>query len=358
MNGLNQWIDIARSLRPGVGIVLRSAKLIETRMDRRGWSPRRFRVASTGIGALLLLVPVLLAGSSATDVEGKLGVYVGPSSPARVTRYEDWLGRPVARVLDYVGDESWSQIERPTWLTRSWSPSRWRHRMIYSVPMLPATGGSIKTGARGGYDSRFRTLARTLVSAGQQDVVIRPGWEANGSWFRWTAAGDRGAYVRYFRRVVTAMRSVPGARFRFDWSVSMGSASVPAGAIYPGDAYVDYIGMDVYDQYWGAGGQHPAVRWNSYLTRPYGLGWHRDFAITHDKPMTFSEWGVIERPDGHGGGDYPYFVDRMSDWISANNVAYAIYFEDDSARGSSALSTGRFPESAAAMRRDFGSRRR
>jgi hypothetical protein len=298
-------------------------------------------------------VPVAMRTSTA-EVNTELGVYVGANQPALVGRYQDWLGRPIDRVLDYLGDESWSQIESPTWWTSGWGVSAWRHRMIYSVPMLPATGGSIEIGARGGYDSHFRKLAQTLVSAGQGDVVMRPGWEGNGDWYRWSAAGNPKAYVRYFRHIVKAMRGVSGAQFRFDWSVSMGPAAVAASVIYPGDAYVDYIGMDVYDQYWGENGHDPAVRWNAYLTQPYGLRWHKAFAMSHGKRMTLSEWGVIKRSDGYGGGDDPYFVDRMRDWISANNVAYAVYFERDTTANKSALTTGRFPESAAAMLRGFG----
>lgn len=313
---------------------------------------RRRKTLAT-ILALLLLVPMVSSTSKAQG-ETELGVYVGANQPALVTSYQDWLGHPIARVLDYLGDESWSQIESPTWWTSGWGDSPWRHRMIYSVPMLPVTGDSIEIGARGGYDSHFRMLAQTLVEAGQGDVVVRPGWEANGDWYRWSAANDPIAYVHYFRHIVKAMRSVRGAQFRFDWSVSMGSAAVAASAIYPGDRYVDYMGMDVYDQYWGVNGQNPAVRWNAYLTQPYGLRWHREFARSHHKPMTLSEWGVVERSDNYGGGDDPYFVNRLRDWISANNVAYSVYFECDTTTSKSALSTGRFPESAAAMLRDFG----
>jgi len=344
--GVILTVALWRSLRPGRAHVTDMPSSINSA-----------RVRNAVAAGLVLALVVLASSSSASAGATTLGVYVGPNSPALVSLYESWLGRPVGRVLDYLGDESWSKIERPSWFVNGWGASAWRDRMIYSVPMLPATGGSIQIGGRGGYDEHFRVLAQTLIDAGQGDVVIRPGWEANGDWYRWSGAGDPGAFVAYFRHIVTAMRGVSGARFRFDWSVSMGSASVPASAIYPGDAYVDYIGLDVYDQYWGADAGDPRVRWRAYLARPYGLRWHRAFAASHGKPMTYSEWGIIERPDGHGGGDDPYFVDRMSDWISINNVAYAIYFEHRSPSGSSALSAGRFPASAEAMRRDFGTPR-
>ncbi len=47
--------------------------------------------------------------------------------------------------------------------------------------------------------------------------------------------------------------------------------------------------------------------------------------------MSLPEWGLWERPDGHGGGDNPYFIERMHEFIAdpANNVAYQAYFEYD-----------------------------
>ena len=105
---------------------------------------------------------------------------------------------------------------------------------------------------------------------------------------------------------------------------------------------------------WGPSFEDPAARWQSYLTQPYGLVWHRDFARAHGKPMTFPEWGVITRADGHGGGDAPYFIQRMHDWIGSNDVAYHIYFEFENGYEAGALTTGAFPNSAAVFRSLFG----
>jgi hypothetical protein len=129
---------------------------------------------------------------------------------------------------------------------------------------------------------------------------------------------------------------------------------MPADAANPGDAYVDTIGLDVYDQYWGPNPGDPEVRWNSYVTQPFGLAWHRDFARAHGKRMTFPEWGVITRSDGYGGGDDPAFIRHMYDWIAANDVAFSAYFEYDTAQAMSALMSGGMPLSAATFQGLFG----
>src|SRR3954454_13916600 len=70
--------------------------------------------------------------------------------------------------------------------------------------------------------------------------------------------------------------------------------------------------------------------------------------------MSFSEWGLAIRSDGHGGGDDPYFIQKMHDWISSNNVAYAVYFEYDAPDGQHKLTDPEFPKGAAAFTQLFG----
>lgn len=59
------------------------------------------------------------------------------------------------------------------------------------------------------------------------------------------------------------------------------------------------------------------------------------FARTVGRPMSLPEWGLWQRPDGHGGGDNAYFIQQMMDFIAdpQNNVAYHAYFEFDVGAG-------------------------
>lgn len=296
-----------------------------------------------------------LAVMTAPDARAaQFGSYRGGGNPTGVAEFERWTGTDVGWALDFLPSSSWTAIESPQWFARAWAPSR--YRTVYSIPLIPDTGGTLADGASGTYDTHFATLAQALVEHGEADAVLRLGWEFNGGWYRWSAASDPAAFAAYWRRIVTTMRSVPGAAFQFDWSPVLGTGAVPAERAYPGDAYVDYIGLDAYDQDWYPGWQQPVQRWQNLLTQPHGLRWHRDFAAAHGKPMTFPEWGLAIRPDGHGGGDDPYFIQKMHDWIAANNVAYALYFEFDAPDGSHRLMTGSFPQAAAKFRELFGPR--
>ncbi len=60
------------------------------------------------------------------------------------------------------------------------------------------------------------------------------------------------------------MRSVAGENFRFEWNPDAGAftqSGYSVAAAYPGNAYVDVIGLDAYDQSW-ATPQTPTNAWN------------------------------------------------------------------------------------------------
>jgi hypothetical protein len=281
-----------------------------------------------------------------------LGVYVGGGNADGADQFGSWLGNDLDRAIDFIDGSSWSTIESPSWFGSRWSGRGFR--MDFSVPMIPDSGGSLAAGASGAYNSHFVKLAQDLVAHGQANAIIRPGWEFNGPWFQWYAGSAPGAYAAYFRQIVTSMRSVQGQRFEFEWNPALGKLGVAPNRAYPGDRYVDYIGLDVYDNSWIANWRNPRARWKTYMNQPHGLRWHRQFAARHGKPMTFPEWGVTTRPDGHGGGDSPYFISRMYEWIRTNNVAAHYYFEFDAPDGSHELTSGEFPRSAARFRQLFG----
>jgi chitodextrinase len=266
----------------------------------------------------------------------ELGVFRGSANPDGVQAFGTWLGRQPTMALDYL--ESWSGVDDPAWWVNGWAN---RYKVVYSIQLVPASGGSLQQGAAGAYNFHFANLGRRLVELGDADAILRLGWEFNGEWMPWNARGDPAAFAAYWRQIVNTMRSVPGQQFKFDWCPAF-DRTVPDAA-YPGDAYVDYIGLDVYDPApWYS--QDPGTRWNQMLATPAGgLNWHRDFARAHGKPMSFPEWGLW-------GVDNPYFIERMHDWIRQNNVAYHAYFDVDAV---SQHRLAHFPEALARFRALF-----
>lgn len=305
--------------------------------------------------------------------------------------YPKWLGYEVTWAEDFMPTEDWENIEGGGWQLGPWGtwvnavPGR---RLILSVPLLPgdwsghgATRGqykgipvSLEKGAKGEYNKHFKVLAENLVANGLQNTIVRLGWEFNGGWYTWRACGKQDQFAAYWRQVVMTMRDVPGAaELQFNWNPTLGWVQFPSAEAWPGDEYVDQIGLDVYDQSWAkatypfpkdATPEQIAERqkraWDEVTNnaQQYGLPYWVDFAKRHNKPLTIPEWGVCSRSDGHGGGDNPYFIEQMHRFINdpQNNVAFHCYFDVDAGDGAHQLSPAKagnhvtkFPRSSQAF---------
>ncbi len=128
---------------------------------------------------------------------------------------------------------------------------------------------------------------------------------------------------------------------------------------YPGDDVVDIIGMDVYAETWDVSTADPDKRFQPISsTSPFGLKWHRDFAREHGKPISYPEWGVGTRPDGHGVGDDPGLHGRRwPDWFEEVKPLYQSYWDVEAVDYNARMSNEQFPEAAAAFKRRFGATR-
>jgi hypothetical protein len=195
------------------------------------------------------------------------------------------------------------------------------------------------------------------VREGEGDAILRLGWEFNGSWYPRDAgtAGDAANFAGFWRQIVTTMRAVPGAAFTFLWNADAASTtSYAPDQAYPGDAYVDYVGVDLYDSC-GCSPHTPPSAWSDHLSEQWGLNWLAAFASAHNKPIGIPEWSVTISSTGLGLGDDPYFIDQFAHWIALNDVAFTDIFSHDSSTKEHDITDGKFPKSLATFRQDFGS---
>ena len=333
----------------------------------------------SSVSALPFRHGLAAAPPSVSDVA--FGAYLGPAAKGvrALPAWQAFAGTEARYALDFAAADSWTNVTGPDWaLSPWWGAGR---RLIYSVPMFPHqptdqaadSGRTLARCAAGDFDSHWSDLGHNLVSHRLPSTVVRPGWEFDASWYVWAANDRQQDYVECFRHLVTAMRAVPGQRFQFLWNPTVGLHEFPAEQAYPGNGYVDYIGVDVYDTSWAAGTYpYPAAAtaperqaiaatvWNNVLKGPQGLEFWAAFAAAHGKRLAIPEWGLSNRVDGHGGGDNVVFVEGMLAFIRdlRNDVAFAMYFESDTTAGDfhriSAPDT-RFPQAAAAYRRIMAS---
>lgn len=286
------------------------------------------------------------------------GVYTGSGGVPAAEAFSADQGAPIRWVTAFLSGGGWGALDDPSWYLSRW-PVTSGVSMDWAIPMLNAGGDSLAAGAAGAYDEHFANLARAFVAAGQPSVTFRLGWELGSTSQPWYAGSQPAAFARYWRRIVTVMRAVPGQSFRFDWNAAGSAPGDPVYGAYPGDAYVDYVSNDIYDASWD-----PAAGYAANAASPAGhrAAWRAvqaeltqlvSFGATHRKPIGVPEWGEWFRADGHGGGDDPYFVARMAQWLTSTpSLAFAMYYDADD-DGLHALYDGRFPLSSAVWSRTF-----
>jgi glycosyl hydrolase family 26 len=267
-------------------------------------------------------------------------VYTAGSRSA-LDSFDRLTGTQVNCVLLYNdANTTWSEWDRPWFADSAGGDAGWRQwlsadraarRVVISQEMVPdgVPPNWRETGAAGGYDRYARQLAANLVAAGMGNAVIRLGHEMNGTWYHDALGHDPAQYgdwAVYWARIVRTMRSVPGARFLFDWNVNAGYRNIPLDQYYPGDGVVDVIGVDVYDSGMPGNPSDPAARWARLDHEPGGLAQIVAFARRHGKPLSVPEWGVVSAADG-GLGDNPAYVAGIAGTIGGNNVVYQAYFD-------------------------------
>jgi Glycosyl hydrolase family 26 len=294
-------------------------------------------------GSIAVVFPAEVLGlsfgqqaSAGAATVSPLGIYAGAVNVGDINTLGQGLGTKPAYAMEFLDGTSWQKIEDPSWFLSAWQGSG--YSMIWGVPILPNAGGSLAAGAAGSYNQYFVTLAKAFVAGGQGSSIIRLGWEFNGGWFPWAAGGQASNFIAYWQQIVNSMRSVPGANFKFEWNPNIGDLGVGnLASFYPGNSYVDYIGLDAYDQNW-ANYPGAAAEFTTLKTETYGLNWLASFGATQGKPITLPEWGLGSGPGNSGaplsaanqevaGGDDPTYVNDMSAWIKANNVFEATFFD-------------------------------
>ncbi len=366
-----------------------------------------FSVRKSHIASLLLTLiagcgSLLAADSSAPatapasqPAAPQIAAYRWAAQPQNVDAFAQWLGVDTVWGEEFMAHEKWDSFHYPDWFMGTWSKwvqAKEGRRLILGVPILPGawdrsgpSGGmdakkpvSLAAGARGEYNGHYKALAAKLVQYKLGNSILRLGWEFNGGWYTWRAAGQEKDWVEYWKQIVTTMRAVPGAeKLEFCWNPTQSWLQFPADKAYPGDDYVDYVGIDSYDQSWakdtypfpeGATPEQILARqkkawYDVILNGTHGLKFWVDFAKKHNKPFALPEWGLCRRPDKHGGLDNVFYIEQMHQFINdpANNVAWHCYFDVQAPDVAHQVSPGlkgnektEFPKASARFRELFG----
>jgi hypothetical protein len=177
----------------------------------------------------------------------------------------------------------------------------------------------------GKYDAYIDSWATSARSFGGE-LWIRFGHEMNGNWYPWSLSaqnGDNAPFLKAYRRIHDRFRKAGASNVRWVWCFN--AESVPQAAwndpkrAYPGDDYVDAIGMDGYN----FGDTTAHSKWQSFeqiFAAPYALAtqtWPR-------KPLFISETGCSST-----GGDKARWLREMDETLRTrfSRVESVTWFE-------------------------------
>jgi hypothetical protein len=251
-------------------------------------SQRRLRRQA---GVLLAVLALLACGSLPAAASAArhiaLGSYVPNLSqhPASIDRYARLMGRKPVIVSSYkqwdvapfVGRELravWSRGAVPmiTWEPLSYHGRRYPLRAI----------------ARGRYDGYLRRSARA-AAAWRKPILLRFAHEMNGNWYPWGRGVDGNTAHRYkavWRHVVRIFRHAGADNVSWVWTPNVDQGQWPFSGLYPGDAWVDWVGFDGFN--WGYGGR--SLSFGEIFNRSY-----RVLARISHRPMIVAETGTYGR---------------------------------------------------------------
>ncbi len=229
--------------------------------------------------------------------------------------------------------------------------------------------------AAGRYDGPFRQYVQKFKDAGYTGLYWRISYELNGNFNGWWV-GDTPPQVANFnaawRHLVSLFRAVdPTARIVWNLSATGGAdprngQNTPIEAIYPGDQWVDVIGLDLYD--WGKAGSDPASRelyWDyggagaaGRNPGQFGMLDAIAFAKLHKKTFMIAETGVDTK---HPSGGLPqYLAKRLREAATQGvkigpTMIWDVNADHDWSFTASAVGGGKPREAAAsAWRAGFG----
>jgi hypothetical protein len=190
-----------------------------------------------------------------------------------------------------------------------------------ATPMVSWRGAPLGDINSGASDALIARAARQLKRLGRP-VLLRWGWEMNGDWYAWSAARndqDNHAYVTAWQRLHHIFAEQKATNVSWVWSPNWNSAPVKAwntfAALYPGDAYVDWVGVSGY---------------NLHRETPDTLFGPIYRAYAARKPIMITEVGAMDR----GGRTKADWVTLFAAWVGAHpGVGGVTWFDTDTHPG-------------------------
>jgi hypothetical protein len=174
----------------------------------------------------------------------------------------------------------------------------------------------------GTYDTLIDSYANGLkTQAGT--VFVRLAHEMNGNWYDW-APGNNGntftSYVQMWQHVWGRFQSAGVTNVKWIWCPNIHNNDVATYAqLYPGDQYVDQIGLDGYNF-----GDNSFNGWQTYHT-VYDQSLNDVVAAAPNKPFGIGEIGCVESTSNHSKA--VWIEDALHEIWKDSRIQYFIWYD-------------------------------
>jgi hypothetical protein len=216
----------------------------------------------------------------------------------------DLVQGTVQREADLIGYfQSWTEDFRPDAVKQAWKRGQipfltWEPQSRVGAVTAIAPEFSLPTIINGGHDDYVRRYAKAIADTGLP-IIMRFAHEMNGTWYPWSEVqgwdgasingNHRGDFVKAWRHVHQLFEE-EGANDYTVWLWSPNRINrIPSqpdpAAFYPGDAFVDWVGMS---------GYHRDYDEAATFDDTYGRTLPLLRVAGPDKPIFLSEIGATE----------------------------------------------------------------
>jgi hypothetical protein len=201
----------------------------------------------------------------------------------------------------------------------------WTDALLQGLPSLPAgsiplvswRGTTYADILNGSSDDLIAAAARRLA-ADKKPTMLRWAWEMNGDWYSWGGSKnpERSAgYVTSWQRIHKIFAAEGATNVSWVWSPNWRSSPPETwnevADYYPGDKYVDWVGMSGYNLH----RETPAALFDTIYTQ-----------YSTRKPIMITEVGAVDR----GGRTKAEWIETFGTWVGDRpGVGAVSWFDTD-----------------------------
>jgi mannan endo-1,4-beta-mannosidase len=260
-----------------------------------------------------------------------------PGNPGGMTPLwvrEAQLGGPVDVVMVYLGlgrpfpsqlvRQAAAQGQVVEVTLQTWAPAA-DSAAARAVPYQEGTSQDAAI-LNGQDDAYLRRFAREAAAAGVP-FFLRFDNEMNGDWDPWSAfqwGKDTDIYVATWRHVASILRQAGAGNAALVWNPNNDNLPAyrwnDAPLYYPGDAYVDWVGLTAYN----LGTGQPGSAWRSF-DQAFGPAYARDQLLYPGKPLIITEFASNDQ----GGDKAAWIRDMFAALPRYPAIRYAVWWDAD-----------------------------